>query len=88
MEKIKMWFVELLLKKYLAGWLVGIWNKATGFRTQLVILLGCLIALGDFFNLIPHDTALKFLELLGGVGAATFRPRFHALRFFHYFLSQ
>lgn len=69
LENIKAKIVELLLKKYILGYVVKFWDATKGYKTQI-----CMVAWGIIFFLKSAgylepalaDTVLANIEVAGG----------------------
>lgn len=60
-----------LLKKYALGWLVDIYKKTTGYKTQIIIVLSIIVFIAETFAFIPKELAEQLYIALGSAGSIT-----------------
>lgn len=72
MNKIKTWAINFLLKKYALGYLVKGYRAAAGHRTNIAIVLGALVWVGQLFGVITPELADQLYKIIGTIGSITF----------------
>lgn len=69
METLKLKILEFLSRKFILGWAVQFWEKATGYKTQICMALWVIVYIGKMTNYIDNnlaDQVLTGLEVAGG----------------------
>src|SRR3990167_5685930 len=76
MGKLKLMVFNLLLKKYLLGYLVKGYDKLTGWKTQLCAVAGLAVWLAETFGGMDHALAEQLYIFFGGSAAVTLADKF------------
>lgn len=67
-DKIKGWVMTVLVKKYALGWLVDLFKKAQGYKTQ-ISALGCIATYIMTLFGLDDKVAEALYAFFGGTGA-------------------
>jgi hypothetical protein len=71
MSALTNFLMNVLVNKYALGSLVSVWNKATGFKTQVLVPLAILVLAAGFFQMIPLDLAFTVATSIFGAAGST-----------------
>ena len=68
MNAIKNRIVDILLKKYVLGYLIKGYSSLRGYKTQIFATICVAVYFGELLGKIPHDTAESLYQIFGSLG--------------------
>lgn len=74
-EKIKLWIMSILLKKYALGYAVQAYKGIQGYKSQICAVGMIIVYIAQIFGQIDSDTANTLYAALGGFGSFSFMAK-------------
>lgn len=75
METLKIKILEILSRRFVLGWFVQLWEKTTGYKTQICIALWVCVFIGRMTGYIDADLSEKVLTGLEVAGGFSFMQK-------------
>ena len=68
MDKIKLFLIKMVAKKYLVGGLATLYKKFEGNKTQISVVLCALVGIAQSLGYIPDYIATEIYKIIGTGG--------------------